>query len=146
MKLFAGKLAKKLSEPALRLKSKIKKQQIMNKRKLLNKVRKRREQRVRKRILKEKRRPRLSLFRSNLHIYVQLIDDKSQKTLASASSLELKNKKMTKTKIAEEIGKLIAERAQKLGVKKAVLDRKCYQYHGRIKALAEAARKNGLII
>jgi len=118
----------------------------MNKRKILNQIRERRQNRVRKKIRQLSHRIRLSLFRSNRHIYAQLIDDKNQKTLAAASSLEIKNQKLPKIKIAEKVGQLIAQKAKEIGVQKVVLDRKYYKYHGRVKALAEAAKKNGLII
>lgn len=91
--------------------------------------------------------PRLSIFRSNRYIYAQLIDDKSGKTLVSASSLELKNKKkVSKREGAEYVGKTITERAKSIGIKKAVFDRGSYRYHGRVKLLAETARRQGFII
>jgi large subunit ribosomal protein L18 len=93
-------------------------------------------------------RPRLSVFRSNKYIYAQVIDDANGKTLATASSLEknLRDKlKSTCDKTAAgEIGKLIAERAVSVGVNEVAFDRGAYLYHGRIKALAEAAREGGL--
>jgi large subunit ribosomal protein L18 len=91
---------------------------------------------------------RLSVFRSKNHMYAQIIDDKARKTLAAASTLdkELKVKlKATSNKsAAEEVGKLVAERAIKAGVKQVVFDRGGYIYHGRVKALADAARTAGL--
>ncbi len=93
-------------------------------------------------------RPRLSVFRSGRHIYAQVIEDKSGKTLAAASSIDpglKKDKKKGNNKeSAAEVGKLLAERATKAGVKEVVFDRGSYMYHGRIKALAEAAREAGL--
>ncbi len=93
-------------------------------------------------------RPRLSVFRSSKHIYAQVIDDAQGKTLASASSMEKDlRKSMPKgsdVSAAEAIGKLIAERAVKAGVKDVVFDRGGYIYHGRVKALAEGAREGGL--
>jgi large subunit ribosomal protein L18 len=93
-------------------------------------------------------RPRLSVFRSGQHIYVQVIDDSQGKTLAAASSIEKELRKKLKSggnrEAAAEIGKLIAERAKKAGVTEVVFDRGGYAYHGRIKALAEAAREGGL--
>ncbi len=93
-------------------------------------------------------RPRLSVFRSSKHIYAQIIDDSKGHTLASASSIdtELKGKlpKGTDVAAASEVGKLVAERALKAGVKDVVFDRGGYLYHGRVKALAEAAREAGL--
>lgn len=93
-------------------------------------------------------RPRLSVFRSNKEIYAQVIDDANGKTVASASSVEkdLRSKLSTggnKT-AAEEVGKLIADRAKKAGVEDVVFDRGGYLFHGRVKALAEAAREGGL--
>ena len=88
-------------------------------------------------------RPRLTVFRSNSQIYAQVIDDVKGVTLASASSLGIKDK-MTKTEKAAEVGKLIAAAAQKAGVAEVVFDRNGYLYHGRVKQLAEAAREAGL--
>ncbi|GGK24804.1 50S ribosomal protein L18 [Salinarimonas ramus] len=93
-------------------------------------------------------RPRLSVFRSSKQIYAQIIDDAQGHTLASASSLEkdLREKLKTgaDTAAAAEIGKLVAERAKAAGVTKVVFDRSGYIYHGRVKALADAAREGGL--
>lgn len=87
--------------------------------------------------------PRLTVFRSNAQIYAQVIDDLSGKTLASAGSLAIKDK-MTKTEKAVEVGKQIAAAAKQAGVEKVVFDRNGYLYHGRVKALADAAREAGL--
>jgi large subunit ribosomal protein L18 len=93
-------------------------------------------------------RPRLSVHRSSKHIYAQIIDDKAGKTLAAASSLEKDLKSSSKTgadkKAAAVVGKLVAERALKAGVKTVVFDRGGYLFHGRVKALADAAREGGL--
>ncbi len=93
-------------------------------------------------------RPRLSVFRSGKHIYAQVIDDAHGRTLAAASSLDkaLKGRlaKGTDKAAAAEVGKLLAERATTAGVKEVVFDRSGHLYHGRIKALAEAAREGGL--
>jgi large subunit ribosomal protein L18 len=93
-------------------------------------------------------RPRLSVHRTSKNIYVQLIDDAQGRTLAAASTLEksFRDSKQTgaDTAAAAEVGKLIAERAAKAGVKEVVFDRGAYIYHGRIKALADAAREGGL--
>jgi large subunit ribosomal protein L18 len=91
-------------------------------------------------------RPRLAVFRSVSQIYAQLIDDAARKTLASASSLEggLRASKGTKTEHAKQVGKLLAERARAAGVKKVVFDRAGFRYHGRVRALADAAREAGL--
>jgi large subunit ribosomal protein L18 len=95
-----------------------------------------------------KGRPRLSVFRSGLHIYVQVIDDAAGSTLAAASSVEKYMRKKLKTggniEAAAEVGKLIAERATKAGVSEVVFDRGGYAFHGRVKALADAAREGGL--
>ena len=93
-------------------------------------------------------RPRLSIFRSSKHIYAQVIDDAAGKTLAAASSRDgdLKGKLKTgaDTAAAAEVGKLLAERAAKAGVKDVVFDRGRYLFHGRVKALADGAREGGL--
>jgi large subunit ribosomal protein L18 len=93
-------------------------------------------------------RPRLSVFRSSKQIYVQVIDDDKGHTLASASSLEKDMRGKLKTgadvEAAKEVGRLIAERATQAGVKQVVFDRSGYRYHGRVKALADAAREGGL--
>jgi large subunit ribosomal protein L18 len=93
-------------------------------------------------------RPRLSVHRSSKHIYAQVIDDAHGRTLAAASSLEKDLKGKLKTgadkSAAQEVGKLLAERATKAGVKRVVFDRGGYKYHGRIKALADGAREGGL--
>jgi len=120
----------------------------MNKQKTTNLKRLRRSKKVHKKIKTLTSRPRLSVFRSNKHIYAQIIDDKLQKTLVSASSLEIKKNqktKTTKTETAKMVGKLIAERALKANIKNIVFDRGRYKYHGRVKALAQGARENGLI-
>lgn len=92
-------------------------------------------------------RPRMSVFRSNKDIYVQIIDDRAGVTLASASSVvaDIKNQKVTKTEKSAMVGKLIAERAKEAGINAVVFDRNGYLYHGRIKSLADAAREGGLI-
>jgi len=93
-------------------------------------------------------RPRLSVFRSSKHIYVQLIDDKSGRTLASASTIEKDLREGLRTgadiAAASKVGTLIAERAREAGVTEVVFDRGGYRYHGRVKALADAAREGGL--
>jgi large subunit ribosomal protein L18 len=88
-------------------------------------------------------RPRLTVFRSNSQIYAQVIDDVKGVTLASASSLGIKDK-MTKTEKAAQVGKAIAENAIKAGVTEVVFDRNGYLYHGRVQQLADAAREAGL--
>ncbi len=93
-------------------------------------------------------RPRLSVFRSSKHIYAQVIDDRKGATVASASSLEKEMRTTLKTgadtDAAKVVGKLVAERAAAAGVKDVVFDRGNYLYHGRVKALADAAREGGL--
>ncbi|HHI96464.1 MAG TPA: 50S ribosomal protein L18 [Thermodesulfatator atlanticus] len=112
----------------------------------------RRKRRVRKKIFGTPERPRLSVFRSCKHIYAQIIDDVSGRTLVAASSLtpqireklaELK-KDGGKTAVAKAVGELIGKRALEAGIKKVVFDRGGYKYHGRVKALAEGARAAGL--
>jgi len=126
----------------------------------------RRHRRVRAKISGSANRPRLCVFRSNKHIYAQLVDDEKSYTILSSSDLELKKSKIKEKKserklkekeieeeeksisgkvaIAYEVGKLIAEKALKKKIKKAVFDRGGYKYHGRVKALAQGARDAGL--
>ena len=87
-------------------------------------------------------RPRMSVFRSNKQIYVQIINDLEGKTLAAASSLGLET--MPKIEQAEKVGELVAQKAQEAGITAVVFDRNGYLYHGRVKSLADAARKGGL--
>ena len=108
----------------------------------------RRHLRVRKRVAGSAERPRLSIFRSNIHIYAQVIDDASGRTLAAASS---KDSSLTsaitgkpKLERAKAVGQLIAERAKAVGIDKVVFDRGGFKYHGRVQALADAAREAGL--
>ncbi len=110
--------------------------------------RERRKRRVRKKISGTAERQRLSVFRSNRHFYCQVIDDAKGHTLASASTLEKDFKQywnLTKTEQARKLGEIIAKRAIDKGITSVVFDRDGYKYHGRVKALAEAARENGLI-
>jgi large subunit ribosomal protein L18 len=111
--------------------------------------RERRRDRVRFQIrIKSAGRPRLSVFRSSLHIYAQVIDDSRGVTLATASSVDKQLKTDLKTganiAAAKAVGKLLAERALAAGIKEVVLDRGSYLFHGRVKALADAAREGGL--
>lgn len=95
------------------------------------------------------KRPRLTVFRSNRFIYAQLIDDSKGRTLISAAVKELKQESLKSLKpvnISEEVGRLLAQKAVKIGIKTAIFDRNRFQYHGRVKSVAEAARKNGLNI
>jgi large subunit ribosomal protein L18 len=104
----------------------------------------RRHKRVRKDVFGTAKRPRLVVFRSNRGIAAQLVDDSAGKTLAAASSLSVRAAKGNKTDQAAAVGKLLAENAKSAGVKTVIFDRGGYLYHGRVKALAEAAREGGL--
>ncbi|MFA5754421.1 MAG: 50S ribosomal protein L18 [Patescibacteria group bacterium] len=103
----------------------------------------RRHVRVRSKIVGAEACPRLSVFRSNTGMFLQIIDDLSGRTLASASSKEIKATG-TKTDLSRELGLLIAKKAQEKKIKKVVFDRSSYRYHGRVKAAAEGARTGGL--
>ena len=111
-------------------------------------ARARRQRRVRAKISGVAERPRLNVFRSNQHIYAQVIDDSSHLTLAAASTLdptvrELVDKKPKQAQ-ASVVGRVVAERAREKGIESVVFDRGGYQYHGRVRTLAEAAREAGL--
>ena len=110
-----------------------------------NEVRMRIHQRIRSRLAGTAERPRLAVFRSVAHIYAQVIDDEAGKTLVAASSVD-KGAKTNGGNVvaAKAIGKLVAERAKEKGISRVVFDRGGYHYHGRIKALADAAREAGL--
>ena len=105
-----------------------------------------RKQRIRYKIKKLSNRKRLTVFRSNNHLYAQLIDDTKGVTLASSSSLDksLKDQKLTRKEVAEIIGKNIAKKIKSKGIEEVSFDRGKYKYHGLIKILAEAARVEGL--
>ena len=107
-----------------------------------NEIRRRIHERIRAKVAGTTERPRLCVFRSLNHIYAQVIDDQQGVTLAAASSIKLKTG--GNLAAAKEIGKSVAEAAQAKGVKKVVFDRGGFLYHGRIKALADAAREGGL--
>ncbi|WP_295746741.1 50S ribosomal protein L18 [uncultured Limosilactobacillus sp.] len=109
-----------------------------------NKLRQRRHMRVRGKISGTAERPRLSVYRSNNNIYAQLIDDVKGVTLASASTLDSEVSGKTKTDQAASVGELIAKRGAAKDIKNVVFDRGGYLYHGRVAALATAARENGL--
>ena len=109
-----------------------------------NVIRKRVHTRIRERIQGTTERPRLNVYRSLNHIYAQIIDDTQGRTLVSASTIADKVKTGGNVAAAKEIGKLVAQRALDKGIKKVVYDRGGYLYHGRIKALADAAREAGL--
>jgi large subunit ribosomal protein L18 len=108
----------------------------------------RRKRRIRKKVFGTTERPRLTVYRSNKHIYVQIIDDIAGKTLVSASTLSPEIKGSAKgagtVGVAAEVGTLLARKALDAKVKRVVFDRNSFRYHGRVKALAEAARQGGL--
>ncbi len=114
-------------------------------------LRLRRHNRIRRRVHGSKQRPRLCVFRSNLHIYAQVIDDTIGHTLVAASTTEKDLRSsandqddLDKTALSQIVGKRLAERALNAGITQVVFDRGGYKYHGRVKALAEAAREAGL--
>jgi large subunit ribosomal protein L18 len=108
----------------------------------------RRHERVRKHVVGTPERPRLSVFRSLRHIYAQVIDDSRERTLIAASTIEQEVEAqiqgLTKIEQARVVGKVLAERALSQGINQVVFDRGGYKYHGRVKALADAAREGGL--
>lgn len=107
-----------------------------------------RHERVRKRVTGTKERPRLNVYRSLCHVYAQLVNDEDGKTIVAASTLDKELKETVKNggdiEAAKAVGGLIAQRAKKKRIKQVVFDRGGYQYHGRVKALADAAREGGL--
>ena len=107
-------------------------------------LRRKRHERLRLRITGSSDRPRLSVFRSAKYIYAQVIDDTTGRTLAAASSRERELSGTTKVDVARSVGRVLAERAKAAGVSAVVLDRGGYQYHGRVRSLAEGAREGGL--
>ena len=111
-------------------------------------IRTRIHSRIRKKLAGTPARPRLAVFRSQSHIYAQIIDDDQGRTLAAASSLDkdlkAQHKRGANTAAAKAVGNLIASRAKEKGIEAVVFDRGGFQYHGRIKALADAAREGGL--
>jgi large subunit ribosomal protein L18 len=109
-----------------------------------NIIRLRVHKRIRSRVSGTGERPRLAVFRSVKHIYAQVIDDTKGHTVVAAGSTEKDSKNGVNVAGAKEVGKLVAERAKDKGIKAVVFDRGGYQYHGRVKALAEAAREAGL--
>jgi len=118
--------------------------------KRIGKQRRRRQYRVSNRVKRDSTRPRLSVFRSHKHVYAQIIDDEAGRTLASAST---QDKQLGPTlpfggnkDAAAAVGKVIAERALEAGIKEVALDRREYKYHGRVAALADAAREAGLVL
>lgn len=109
-----------------------------------NEIRQRVHARIRRKLAGSAERPRLNVYRSLSHIYAQIIDDSKGETLISASTLAAKLKTGGNVTAAREVGKLVAERAREKGIESVVFDRGGYLYHGRVKALAEAAREAGL--
>jgi len=109
-----------------------------------NEIRQRIHSRIRRKLAGTEERPRLNVYRSLNHIYAQVIDDQKGETIVATSTLALKLKTGGNVVAAKEIGKAIAERAVEKGIKKVVFDRGGFLYHGRIKALADAAREAGL--
>ena len=120
----------------------------MYKVKLYNDNRIRRKLRIKKAVTGTADKPRLTVFRSNINIYAQLIDDQKRKTLLESSTLseKLGKKNLKKSEEAFEIGKSIAKKAAEKGIKEAVFDRNGYRYHGRVKSVADGAREGGLKI
>ncbi len=110
----------------------------------VRKARERRHKRVRTKVFGTAERPRLVVFRSNRGIEAQLVDDVECRTLAAASWLHVRSFKGNKTAQAAEVGKLLAQRAKEAGLETVIFDRGGYLYHGRVKALADAAREGGL--
>ncbi|MCL2704405.1 MAG: 50S ribosomal protein L18 [Defluviitaleaceae bacterium] len=114
-----------------------------------NDARKKRHLRIRKKISGSPSKPRLSVFRSNMHIYAQIIDDTKSHTLIAASTMEKEIAKPLKNtsnlEAAAAVGTAIAKKATAIGIKEVVFDRGGYLYHGKIKALADAAREGGLV-
>jgi len=106
--------------------------------------RQRRKTGIRKRVIGTPERPRLTVYRSLNHIYVQVIDDVSGKTLVSASTVQENVEKGGNKAAAEKVGAAVADRAKAAGITKVAMDRNGFKYHGRLKALADAARKGGL--
>ena len=109
-----------------------------------NEIRQRIHARIRAKLAGTAERPRLNVYRSLNHVYAQVVDDQKGETLVSASTLEAKTKTGGNVAAAREIGKAIAEKAVAKGIKQVVFDRGGYLYHGRVKALADAARAAGL--
>ena len=105
-----------------------------------------RRKRVRSKVYGSLSRPRLSIFRYNRHVYAQIIDDSKGKTLVAVSEKDLSklNSKLNKTQIANLVGEMLAKKAARKKIMKVVFDRSGYKYHGRVKALADGARKGGL--
>ena len=121
---------------------------IANQQRLVQTRRQRRQRRVRNRLSGTAQRPRLAVFRSSKHIYAQMVNDESGSTIVSASSLDSELRGQLKyggnKAAAAAVGRAVAERAKKAGIDKVCFDRRSYKYHGRVAALAQAAREAGL--
>jgi large subunit ribosomal protein L18 len=111
----------------------------------IREARARRKKRIRGRIEGSADRPRVSVFRSNRSIYVQIVDDRAARTMVAARSAEVEGAGLKKAEVAKKVGVLLAQRAKEKGIAKVVFDRSGYLYHGRVKALAEGAREGGLV-
>jgi len=111
----------------------------------VSEARTKRRRRIRGKIVGTSERPRISIFRSNKAIYVQIVDDSASHTLVAARSAEVEAAGLDKTAVAKKVGELLAQRAQAKNVQAVVFDRSGYLYHGRVKALAEGAREGGLV-
>ena len=116
----------------------------MEKNKLKTLRRTRRKIGIRKRVFGSAEQPRLAIYRSSKHMYAQLIDDYSGKTLAAANTVQAKAEKGGNIDAAKQVGSAIAEKAKAAGIEKVTFDRGGFKYHGRVKALADAAREGGL--
>lgn len=116
----------------------------MNKNQLKRVRRSRRQRGIRKRVQGTAEQPRLSVYRSLKHMYVQLIDDLNGRTLTSASTVQTKAENGGNVEAAKQVGQLIAEKAKAAGIEQVAFDRNGFRYHGRVKALADAAREGGL--
>lgn len=116
----------------------------MDKNKAKKQQEQRRHNRVRAKVAGTESRPRLSVFRSNRGLFLQIIDDLNGRTLVSAGTAEIK-KKQVKTDSSKELGLLIAKKAKEKKITEVVFDRRSYKYHGRVKAVAEGAREGGLV-
>ncbi|OGI16863.1 MAG: 50S ribosomal protein L18 [Candidatus Moranbacteria bacterium RIFCSPHIGHO2_02_FULL_40_12b] len=109
-----------------------------------NKLRLKRKRRIRAKVFGTAQRPRLCVFKSLKIIYAQVIDDERGSTLAAVDSREIKGKAGDKKEIAEKTGAMLAEKCKKIGIQEVVFDRSGYKFHGKIKSLAESAKKGGL--
>lgn len=116
----------------------------MNKNRLKHVRRSRRQRGIRKRVTGTPEQPRLTVYRSLKHMYAQLVDDLNGRTITSASTVQEKAEKGGNVEAAKVVGKALAEKAKAAGISRVAFDRNGFRYHGRVKALADAARENGL--